>query len=280
MLPLPPVAPATGWQPSLRLPREELTQLGVEVRRELGALLRSLREGSELTTEQAAGLLGFSRSKLSRLEHGRRGASEADTLRLCELYQVDDEQRWRLIELAAEGKQRAWWRSYGLPYSDYVGLEEAASSINDYGLAIVPGLLQTSDYARAMVRAGVQAWEPKVVEERVEARIARQQRLLLSDTGPRFEAILDESVLHRIVGSPAVMLAQLKRLLEISVLPRVSVQVVRYEAGAVPAGVNKFIILRFSQDDMADVVLLEDLTLHRYIEEPESVETYKPRSGH
>ena len=244
-------------------------------RRELGAALRSLRMGSELTTNQVAGMLGFSRSKISRLENGRRGASKADILRLCGLYQVGDEQRRRLTELAAEGKQRAWWQRYGLPYSDYIGLEEAASSISDYGLAIVPGLLQTPDYARAIVQAGVHAWEPKVVEERVEGRITRQQRRLLSRAGPEFQAVLDESVLHRIVGSPTVMLAQLKRLLEIADLPRVSIRVVPYDAGAVPAGVNKFIILGFEPDDMANVVLIEDLLHHRYIEQPEEVETYK-----
>lgn len=243
-------------------------------RRELGVTLRALRVASELSTEQVAGLLGVSRSKISRLENGRRGASETDILRLCDLYQLDDEQRRRLTDLAAEGKERAWWQQYGLPYSDYVGLEEVASSISDYGLAIVPGLLQTSAYARAIVQAGVQTWEPKVVEERVEGRITRQQRRLLSGEGPKFEAVIDESVLHRIVGSPAVMLAQLKRLLEISELPRVSIRLVRYDAGAVPAGVNKFIILRFAQADMADVVLIEDLLHHRYIEEPEEVATY------
>jgi transcriptional regulator with XRE-family HTH domain len=236
-------------------------------------MLRALRAGTGLTAEQVAERLGFSRSKISRLENGRRGASAVDILRLCELYRVDDEHRLRLTELAAEGKQRGWRPPFSLPHSDYIGLEAEAVSISDYGLAIVPGLLQTPDYARAIVGAAVSVPEPRIVEERVRVRMARQQ-LLRSDKGPTFEAVLDESVLHRIVGSPAVMLAQLRRLLEMSRLPKVTIRVVPYDAGTVPAGVNKFIILRFALSGIADIVLIEELTSHRYLEEPEEVETY------
>jgi hypothetical protein len=114
---------------------------------------------------------------------------------------------------------------------------------------------------------------PAIVEERVKARIARQ-RLLFSGTAPRFEAVLDESVLHRVVGSPTVMLGQLRRLLEMSRLPNVTIRVVPYDAGVVPAGVNKFIILRFALPDIADIVLIEDLIGHRYLEDASDIETY------
>lgn len=241
-------------------------------RRELGFLLRSLRAASGLTSQQVADQLGVSRWKVSRLENGQRGASEADIARLCDLYQVDEDHRSRLIELAAEGKERAWW-SRRLPDADYVGLEAEAQSISDYGLAIVPGLLQTPDYARALVRAGGPALTPKAVEDRVQTRIARQARLL-SGAIPTFVAVIDESVLHRVVESPAVMLAQLRRLLEMSQLPNVTIRVVPYDAGAVPAGVNKFIILRFARSGIADIVFIEDLTTHRYLETPNDVETY------
>jgi transcriptional regulator with XRE-family HTH domain len=236
-------------------------------------MLRSLRAGTGLTAEQVADRLGFSRSKISRLENGQRGASKVDVVRLCELYQVDEEHRLRLTELAAEGKHRAWWQPLSLPYSDYVGLEAAAESISDYGLAVVPGLLQTPDYARAILRAGVPALAPRIVEERVQARIARQ-RLRFSRAAPNFEAVLDESVLHRVVGSPAVMLAQLRRLLEMSQLLQATIRVVPYDAGVVPAGVNKFIILRFLQPDIEDVVLIEELTGHHYLKAPKEVQTY------
>ena len=241
-------------------------------RRELGFMLRSLRVGSGLTSQQVADRLGVSRWKVSRLETGQRGASQADIALLCDLYQVGEEHRSRLIELAAEGKERAWW-SRRLPDADYVGLEAEAESICDYGLAVVPGLLQTPDYARALVRAGGPILTSKVVEDRVQARMARQGRLL-SGAIPGFAAVLDESVLHRVVESPAVMFAQLRQLLEMSRLPNVTIRVVPYDAGTVPAGVNKFIILRFARPGIANVVFIEDLTTHRYLAAPNDVETY------
>lgn len=163
-------------------------------------MLRSLRADAGLTAEQAAESLGVHPSKISRLETGQRGASKVDIVRLCDLYQIDKEGRLRLTELAAEGKKRAWWQRFSLPYSDYVGLEAAAESISDYGLVAVPGLLQTPDYARALLRSLVPALSPEVVEERVQARVERQRRRF-SRPVPNFEAVLDESVLHRAVGS-------------------------------------------------------------------------------
>jgi hypothetical protein len=212
-------------------------------------------------------------SKVSRLEKGQRGASARDIRDLCDLYGVDDEQRRHLMELAAEGKQRAWWQPLGLPYSTYIGLEAEATSISDYGLGTVPGLLQAPDYARAIVRAAVPKWVPEVVEQRVEGRIARQQHLF-SEHAPRFEAVVDESVLHRVVGSPAIMRAQLERLLELTDLPDVTLRVIPYEAGALPSNNNKFIILRFAQSTVPDVVFVEDLTRDHYIDDPNEVEIY------
>jgi hypothetical protein len=114
-----------------------------------------------------------------------------------------------------------------------------------YGPGIMPGLLQTPGYARAVVQAAVPKWVPEVVEQRVQGRMTRQQ-LLFSANAPRFEAVVDESVLHRVVGSPAIMKAQLEQLLELSELPSVTLRVIPYDAGALPAGNNKFIILRFA----------------------------------
>jgi len=252
--------PTTGSSPTVR-------------RRELGALLRALRTGKGWTAEQVAGQLLISPSKISRLETGQRGASARDIRDLCDLYEVDDEQRQHLMELASEGKQRAWWQPLGLPYSDYIGLEAAATSISDYGLATVPGLLQTPDYARAVVRAAVPKWVPDVVEQRVEGRITRQQHLF-SEQVPSFEAVMDESVLHRVVGSPVIMRAQLERLLELSELPSIALRVIPYEAGALPAPNNKFIILRFAQPTVSDVVFIEGLTGDLYLDDPHEVEVY------
>lgn len=242
-------------------------------RRELGALLKALRNAKGLTAEQVAERLLISTSKVSRLETGQRGASARDINDLSDLYEVDDDQRQHLLGLASEGKQRAWWQPLALPYSTYVGLEAEAKSIRDYGLGIIPGLLQTADYARAIVRAAVPKWVPDVIEQRVQGRMVRQQ-LLYSDDAPRFEAVVDESVLHRMVDSPPVMRAQLKRLLELSELPNVTIRVIPYEAGALPAGNNKFIILEFVQPAVPDIVFIEGLTGDLYLEDPRDVEIY------
>jgi transcriptional regulator with XRE-family HTH domain len=243
-------------------------------RRELGSMLRSLRRATGLTAEQVAWQLGVSPSKISRLENGQRGANQIDILKLCDLYQVKEADRLRLTELAAEGKQRAWWSPFNFPQSEYIGLEAGAASISDWGLALVPGLLQTPEYAHAVVRGGVPVQETRVLDERVRVRLDRQQ-LLYSRTAPSFEAILDESVLHRVVGSPAVMLGQLRRLLEVSELPNVTIRVVPYDAGAVPAGVSKFRILRFALTDVPDIVQIEELTRHRNLEAPGEVGIYE-----
>ena len=237
-------------------------------------MLRSLRVGTGLTAEEVAQRLGCSRSKISRPETGQRGASRVDILQLCELYQVGEKHRSRLTELAAEGRQRGWWRPLSLPYSDYIGLESAAASISDYGLAIVPGLLQTPDYARAILRAGNPELASEIVEERVQARIDRRA-LLRSRKAPRFEAVLDESVLHRVVESPAVMLAQLELLLDMSEWPNVTIRVVPYTASTVPAGVNKFVILKFERPGMDDIVQIEELAGHQFIAERKIVDLYE-----
>jgi transcriptional regulator with XRE-family HTH domain len=242
-------------------------------RRELGALLKALRTEKGWTAEQVAERLMVSPSKVSRLETGQRGASARDVSDLCKLYGVDDDQRQQLLQLAKETKQRTWWQRSGVPDLTYLGLEEAAASISDYGLGIMPGLLQTPDYARAILRAAVPKWVPEVVEQRVEGRIVRQQ-ILVRDNPPHFEAVVDESVLHRVVGSPAIMRAQLERLLELSELPNVGLRVIPYGAGALPAGNNKFIILSFALPTVADVVFVEGLTGDLYLDDPRDVETY------
>ena len=120
---------------------------------------------------------------------------------------------------------------------------------------------------------------PEIVEERVRARMARQ-RLLSSNKPPNFVAVLDESVLHRVVGNPAIMLGQLKRLIEMAQWPNVTIRIVPYDAGIVPAGVSKFVILRINLSDIADVVLIEELTgQHHYVEDPSDVETYNNTFG-
>ncbi|HKA67967.1 MAG TPA: helix-turn-helix transcriptional regulator [Actinomycetes bacterium] len=243
-------------------------------RRELGVLLRDLRTQRGWTVGQVAQRLLCSPSKVSRLETGHRGASARDIRDLCNLYGVPDKERQRLLVLATAGKQRAWWQSLDLPYSDYVGLEAEAVGIQDFGLGMVPGLLQTADYAEAVGRVAVPRQSPEVINQRVEGRIARQ-RILTASTPPRFEAVIDESVLHRVVGSAAIMDAQLQRLLQLSELPNLELMVLPYESGALPHAFGKFIILSFASSSLSDVVFVEGLTRGDYIDDRDEVAEYK-----
>jgi transcriptional regulator with XRE-family HTH domain len=247
-------------------------------RRELGALLRALRNEKGLTVEQVAERLMCSASKVSRMETGHGAATLRDIRDLCDLYGVTDEpERDRMMQLAREGKQQGWWQPYDLPYSTYVGLEAEATSIRTFQPSVVPGLLQTEEYARAVHDAAepessMVVLTPEVVEQRVKARLRRQR--LLTETNPlAFCTVLDEAVLHRIVGSPRVMGEQLGHIVELAALRNVTVQVIPYDAGAHPAPGSMFNILEFNAV-VPDVVYVEGLAGWIYIERPEDVARY------
>ena len=242
-------------------------------RRELGALLRSLRQEKGLTVEQAAAQLLCSPSKVSRMETGHRGATARDIRDLCELYGVSDKAlKDRMTQLAAEGKQPGWWQSYELDFATYVGLETAAVSLSYYMSSIVPGILQTPDYARAMHRAGVQDYTDERINEHVEVRMRRQVRLS-EDQPLRLSVVLDEAVLHRAVGGPAVMAAQLNHLVNVSELPHIEIQVITYEAGAHPAMESNFNILQFDSPT-SSVVYVEGLVGWIYLDRPQDLNRY------
>jgi transcriptional regulator with XRE-family HTH domain len=242
-------------------------------RRELGSILRALRVEQRLTVEQAAEQLLVSASKISRLETGHRGASARDIRDLCDLYGVAGDRRQALTELAAEGKQRVWWQAVGSPYSTYIGLEAGAVSIRDFALGYIPGLLQTPDYARAILRVIYPRKQTGESEQLVRARLERQARLRGGDA-PEFRALIDESVLHRLVGDATLMQDQLEALLAASELPAVTLRVVPYASGALPTGNNKFIILGFDSPAMADVVYAESLTGALILERDTDVDAY------
>jgi transcriptional regulator with XRE-family HTH domain len=244
-------------------------------RRELGALLRKLRTESGLTVEQAAERLLFSMSKLSRIETGHGAATSRDIRDLCDLYDVTDgSERDHLMALAREGKQAGWWQSYDLDYfATYVGLEAEAVGIDYYQTAIVPGLLQTPDYARAMHEAGVPAFSPERIDELVEVRLVRQRRLV-QEPPVRLDVVLDEAVLHRVVGGPAVMSAQLDRLIVSSHQPNVTVQVIPYGVGAHPAMDSTFNILELASP-VTSVVYVEGLVGWIYVERPPDIQRYQ-----
>lgn len=243
-------------------------------RRELGANLRALRTDAGLTVEQVATQLLCSTSKISRLETGHRGASQRDVRDLCNLYGVvDPAVRDRLMALAREGKEQAWWQSYELHSPTYVGLEDEAVSIRQYNASEVPGLLQTREYAHAVTTAVFPRRSAEVVTQEVTARLTRQHLLTRLDA-PQVQVVLDESVLRRVVGSPDVMRAQMVRLLEVSRLPNVSIRIVPYEAGVLPAVENKFIILGFASPEISDIVFVEGMVGDLYLERSNDLRQY------
>jgi transcriptional regulator with XRE-family HTH domain len=240
--------------------------------------LRGLRSARGWTAEQVAERLEFSPSKVSRLENGLRGVSARDIRDLCDLYDVRGERRQQLIDLAAEGKQRAWWQSRDLPYSNYVGLEAAATSIRDFGLGVVPGLLQTPDYARAVLSARQPQLSADAVEQRVGGRIERQ-RVLDATDAPQFTALIDEAVLHRPAGSRAIMKAQLEHLLTVSERPLVTIRVLPFDAGLLPVGTSKFIILSFANSKAPGVVFVEVHTGDLYLGPDDGLAAYEEAFG-
>ena len=243
-------------------------------RRELGALLRKLRLEKGLTVEQAAAQLLFSMSKLSRIETGHGVATARDIRDLCALYGVTEEaERERLTSLAREGKQSGWWQSYDLDFSTYVGLEAAATELRYYQSTIVPGLLQTADYARAMIEVSVPRLTPERMDELIEVKLTRQH--VLSRAEPlRLWAVLDEAALHRVVGGPAVMAAQLGRLAQATGHPNVTVQVIPYGAGAHPAMDSTFNILEFGSS-VPSVVYVEGLVGWIYLDRSTEIARYQ-----
>jgi len=251
-------------------------------RRELGALLRKMREDRGMSVRQVTEHLLCSPSKVSRIETGQRGATLRDVRDLCDLYGVGEAaERERLMTLAKEGKQQGWWQSYDLPFATpmYVGLEAEALCIKDYDSSVIPGLLQAPDYIRALHREPLP--EPpdrqptlELVEQRVEARLRRQELLTRTDPHPlRFWTVLDEAALHRAIGGPAVMRAQLELLVEKMQLPNVTVQVIPFSAGAHPALDSTFNILEFA-GETPDLVYSEGLAGFIFMEGDADVARY------
>jgi transcriptional regulator with XRE-family HTH domain len=243
-------------------------------RRELGTLLRGLRTDRGWTVQHVATQLGFSASKVSRLETGLRGASAQDIHDLSQLYQVDEQLRARLADLATGGKQRPWW-PHSLAYTRYQGLETSAVLIEDFALGVVPGLLQTADYAREIVlgMALTDDMAPADIELVVAGRVLRQ-RLLNRRDAPHYTAVIAEGVLRRVVGGRAIMVAQLRHLIMAAELPSVDLRVISFDAGPLPSGNNKFVILRFDSPELPTVVYIEALHDERYLDKPPDVEVY------
>jgi transcriptional regulator with XRE-family HTH domain len=252
-------------------------------RRRLAAELRSLREAARLTCEDVAEHMECSASKISRVETGRVSVSPRDVRDMLSLYGVDAQQRDSLVQLARESRQKGWWHAYSDTiqprFATYVGLEDAAAEIRTYEVNLIPGLLQTEDYARTVINAGNLTGTQEDVERRVALRMARQP-MLTGDDPPQLWAVLDEAVLRRTVGGPGLMRMQLDQLVELAAMPNVAVQVIPFTAGAHPGMGKPFVILAFPERADPDVVYLEDLTSALYLEDVDEIDRYNVLFNH
>ena len=245
--------------------------------RQLAAELRRLRDALRLTGEEVAERLGWSPSKISRLETGTTAPSVADLRRLLDTYQVAGTLRERLELLGQTAGQRGWWDAYAdtlnSDYAALIGLEDQAASIRWYAAQIVPGLAQTEDYAREIVRSGSWTYPPGEIERRVQVRMNRQ-KILTRNQPVILAVVLDEAVLHHQVGGPELMCVQLRHLAGLSNLPNVEVQVLPDTAGAHAAVHGEFQILGFPELIATNVVYLEHLTSSIYVEREAEVFRY------
>ena len=245
----------------------------------LGAQLRRLREARGFTREDAGWEIRGSGSKISRMELGRVSFKERDIKDLLTLYGVTDEQeREQLVSLARQANAPGWWQRFGdvLPswFQAYLGLEAAASLIRTYEIQFVPGLLQTRDYARAVISLGHVGASTADIERRTDLRIERQQKILDKPNPPQLWAVLDEAVLRRPIGGPEVMRAQLEALIEATKRPHVQLQVMPFRTGGHAAAGGPFAILRFPDRELPDVVYVEQLTSAIYLDKREDVDHY------
>jgi transcriptional regulator with XRE-family HTH domain len=253
-------------------------------RRRLAAELRRLRERAGLTGEEVAERLGWSNSKVSRIELHRIGVKQSDLRSLLDLYGISQQRRDELLALARESAQKSWLQriTAGLPAEDaeYLHAETEAESVWDWEPQVVAGHLQTSDYARAVMEGphSVSGFPPGDADLRIEARLARQQ-VLTRDPPLELSVVMDESVLHRRFGSDKVMRQQLNRLIEASELPNVDVRVLPL-AGSQPVVTGAFLYFSFRQVHkvpLHDIVTVEYLTGNHYIEDEQ--ETYEFRKS-
>jgi transcriptional regulator with XRE-family HTH domain len=244
-------------------------------RRILGAELRTLRQKAGLSRKEAGQAIHASESKISRLELGQAEFETDDLGTLLTLYRVEDQFAFKA--LAEEANQPDWWHQFGSAMPDwfptYVGLEEAAGVIRTYEVQFVPGLLQTEDYARAVIAGGNGARSKEKLEHRLALRMGRQ-RLLDQDNPPRLWAVIDEAALRRPMGGPEVMRAQLEYLLVAGDRPGITIQVMPLRYGAHAAEGGAFTILRFPEPELPDIVYLEQLTGALYLDKREDVDQY------
>jgi hypothetical protein len=249
-------------------------------RRELGGELRRLR--GERRAVDVATALGWSESKLSRIETAHTGISEPDLDRLLTLYGVAVVDRGRLRDLARRGRARAWWTPYRSsvpdPYDEYLTLESEAVRIFEWEAQVVPGLLQTDEYARAVIETGADIDDSAVIQRRLALRMGRQNTLSRVPP-PRLQIVVDEGVLLRQIGGPDVQRRQLSRLYEASSRPGGELLILPFHAGAHAGLIESFMVLEFAAGTRSPVVHIEGLTGGLFRVKPEEIDVYRDAFG-
>jgi transcriptional regulator with XRE-family HTH domain len=244
--------------------------------RELGRRLREQRLEHGLTVEEVAEKLLCSATKISRLETGARRPSLRDVRDLCGVYNVDEATTNEFMELARGAREQVWWTQYeDLKLDPYLGLEEVAVAITSFTTFYLPALLQTEDYTREVIKKIAPKMDPDVYRQRVEVRMRRQQ-VLERDNRPRYRVLLDESVLYRPVGGPALMAAQIDKILQAEHEGKATIQILPFEYGVHAAEDSNFVLLEF--DDMTSIspmVFVEGLTGNQYVERKAEVDRYR-----
>jgi transcriptional regulator with XRE-family HTH domain len=247
------------------------------LRRQLASELRRLRDRSQRTVADVAGELGWSESKLSRIETANSGIRSTELDKLLAVYGVDGTERTRFTALAGQARQRAWWEAYGdvLPdaYETFIGFEAEASSIFTYEAQVVPGLLQTAEYASAVTQADGVVKDAEVINQRVAVRMARQA-VLTREPPLQLWAIIDEAALRRPIGGPDVLRRQLMRLADANERSMVSVQVLPFAAGAHRSLAGSFVVLEFADSATDSLVYSEGMTGGVFRSKPAEVRSY------
>ncbi|MFF4363256.1 helix-turn-helix domain-containing protein [Streptomyces sp. NPDC001604] len=244
----------------------------------LGTRLRRLRESLDISRDTAAAAIRASDAKLCRMELGRVGFKQRDIADLLTLYGVQDPaERQEFLDSVRRANEPGWWRAYGdaFPswFEQHLGLEEAASLIRTYEVQFIPGLLQTPEYAEAVIRLGHPITSPDAIARRVELRMTRQELLSRPDA-PKLWVVVDEAALRRPLGGAEVMRAQLQHLIEAAAWPNVTLQVLPFHVGGHAAAGGPITVLRFPVPDLPDVVYLEQLSSALYLDKPEEVDHY------
>lgn len=250
----------------------------------LGTQLRRLRQEQGISRHDAGYAIRASHAKISRMELGQVSFKKRDVDDLLKLYGIDDsQQRDALLGLISSANAQGWWHKYGdvLPqwFGVYVGLEEAASIIRTFEVQFVPGLLQTPDYARSIIKLSQSAPSDEDIDSRVDMRIRRQQRFT-APGAPRLWAVIDEAVLHRPHGGSEVMRGQIEHLLEVGRRANITLQVATFAMGGHPAAGGPFSILRFPTPQLPDVVYLEQLSSALYFDKYEDTHRYTQTMDH